>query len=191
MTILCELAEKHLTDKGPSFHGYTKFYHEVITKYMDLHSVQKVGEIGIGTFACMCHVSETYTPGASLRMWEEFFPNASIYGFDIEESTLFKKDRITCKRMDQSSEDSIHQALKECGSDFDIIIDDGSHILQHQLLTKANAAKYVKIGGLLIIEDIEERYLAYWFEDPPEGFERVAISEDDPLNNFVVYRRTS
>ena len=189
MTTLCQLAEKHLTDKGPRFHAYTKHYYEAITKYIDPAAVKKLGEIGIGTFNCMCHVSDEYTPGASLRMWEEFFPEASIYGFDIDESTLFQKGRITCKKMDQGSEESVNEVLQAWGPEFDILVDDGSHILKHQLLTKTVGSKYVKPGGLLIIEDIEERYLAFWFEEPPEGFERVAISEDEPGNSFVIYRR--
>jgi hypothetical protein len=156
---------------------------------MDPATVKKVGEIGIGHFNCMCHVSDNYTPGASLRMWQEFFPEASIYGFDIDESTLFQKDRITCKKMDQGSEESVNEVLQAYGPEFDILIDDGSHILKHQVITKTVGSKYVKPGGLLIIEDIEERYLAFWFEEPPVGFERVAISEDDFFNNFVIYRR--
>jgi demethylmacrocin O-methyltransferase len=189
MTTLCELAEKHMTDKGPRFHGYTKYYYENITKYMDPATVKKVGEIGIGFFECMCHVSDDYKPGASLRMWEEFFPAATIHGFDINESTLFESGRITCSKMDQGSEESIKQVLQASGPEFDIIIDDGSHIIHHQILTKNVASKYVKPGGLLIIEDIREAYLEYWFEDPPEGFEKVAISDGNPLDCFVIYRR--
>ena len=189
-TPLCILAEKHLTDKGPKFHGYTKHYYETICKFFDLSQVQKLGEIGIGNIDCMCHVSLDYKPGASLRMWKDFFPAAQIYGFDIVESTLIDEERISCKKMDQASIESIDSVLEECGSNFDIIVDDGSHIIQHQINTKLHAGKFLKPGGLLIIEDIEERYLDYCFGTPPEGFEMVNISEEDPFNGFVIYRRS-
>jgi hypothetical protein len=188
-TELCKLAEKHLTDKGPRFHGYTKHYYEAIMKYMDPNTVTTVGEIGIGYIDCMCHVSDAYTPGASLRMWRDFFPAATIYGFDNHRPTLFQETRITCKYMDQSSIHSIYEALGSCGNKFDILVDDGSHIIEHQLLTKTEASKYVKEGGLLIIEDIDTRYVEYWFTEPPEGFELVYITEDSPWDAFVIYRR--
>jgi hypothetical protein len=53
--------------------------------------VQKVLEIGVGTKASM---GENYRPGSSLRMWRDFFPNAEIYGLDVDRSVLFVDERI-------------------------------------------------------------------------------------------------
>jgi hypothetical protein len=189
-TPLCLLAEKHLTDKGPKFHGYTKFYYNAITSNFDPAAVKKVGEIGIGFLECMCHVSMTYKPGASLRMWEAFFPNAEIHGFDIRKETLINEGRIQCHYMDQGDVASIETSLRGTGEGgFDILIDDGSHIIYHQLNTKNYTRPYLKMGGLLIIEDIEERFLEYHFTTPPEGMELVSIATLNPSDNWVIYRR--
>lgn len=189
-TPLCDLATKFLTDKGPKHHGYTKHYYSAIEKYLKgAGAVRRLGEIGIGFFDCMCHVSSEYKPGASLRMWEAFFPEAEIYGFDINRSILYSEGRVSCHYMDQGQPESMREALAGCGGPFDLIIDDGSHLLPHQINTKNVAGDYVRPGGLLIIEDIEERFLEYWFPEPPVGFETVAISQDDPCNNFVIYRK--
>lgn len=40
------------------------------------------------------HVS-AYRPGASLRVWRDFFPNAVIYGWDIDPSAMvYDEERI-------------------------------------------------------------------------------------------------
>jgi hypothetical protein len=188
-TPLCELAETFKTDKGPSYHGYTKHYYAAIQAHLAEQPVRRVGEIGIGFLDCMIHASPDYKPGASLRMWETFFPDAAIYGYDIRRELLYSVGRTECIYMDQESDASMREALAAAGGPFDLLIDDGSHRLHHQLNTKLIAGEYVRPGGLLIIEDIEERFLDYWFSDPPPGFERVAISEQDPYNNFVIYRK--
>ena len=35
-----------------------------------------------------------YQPGASLRGWRDFFPNAQILGLDVDASILFEEERI-------------------------------------------------------------------------------------------------
>ena len=42
-----------------------------------------------------------YQPGASLRSWREYFPNAQIFGADVDRSILFNSDRINCCWVDQ------------------------------------------------------------------------------------------
>ena len=188
-TPLCHLAEKHLTDKGPKFHGYTEHYYNTITKYMKPEEVKVVGEIGIGFLGCMCHVSMHYKPGASLRMWEEFFPNAHIYGFDIRKELFFMEGRVSCIYMDQDDVQSMKDAFAVIEKPYDIIVDDGSHFILHQLNTKEYAGQYLRQGGLLIIEDIEERYFENRFSQPPFGFEVVAKAVGRPGDNYVIYRK--
>jgi hypothetical protein len=40
------------------------------------------------------------------------------------------------------------------GEDFDFILEDGSHIHEHQMISLASLFKYVKSGGYYILEDI-------------------------------------
>ena len=46
-------------------------------------------------------------PGASLRVWRDFFPNAKIYGGDIDKETLFIEDRISTYYVDQFENSTI------------------------------------------------------------------------------------
>mgnify|MGYP000120825753 FL=1 len=92
---------------------------------MDLHlsptrlEVKKVLEIGVQT-------------DRSVKMWEEYFPNAEIYGLDIDKSCKeYEKGRIKIIIGDQNSQ----ACLEKLPNDFDIIIDDGSHIEKHVIFS--------------------------------------------------------
>jgi hypothetical protein len=61
----------------------------------------------------------------SVKMWKEYFPNAIIYGIDIDSKCKdFEEDRIKIIIGDQSD----INILNKLPDDIDVIIDDGSHI---------------------------------------------------------------
>lgn len=191
-TPLCRLAIKYMTDKAPGFHDYTPKYYDAILKHLgDPASVKRVGEIGIGFLGCMCHVSMQYKAGASLRMWEEFFPAAEIHGYDIRRELLVDEGRIRCHYMDQSSVKSMREAYEAAGGPFDLVIDDGSHQIMHQLNTKEYTRPFLRIGGLLIIEDIRTEHFQSRFRVPSEGMELVDMPYTSNDDNYVIYRRVA
>jgi tRNA G46 methylase TrmB len=117
-TRLCELAVKYRTDKTPflsnlptdpgwTTHGYTPYYHEIL----DGKDVKRVLEIGIAS-------------GGSLRMWADYFPDAEIFGLDIDEKTFINEDRIKSSHVDQGNEQSILDAVSRIGGAFDLIVED-------------------------------------------------------------------
>ncbi len=66
--------------------------------------------------------------GGSLQLWARYFPSAQIIGLDINpDCKRFEEDRISVVIGDQSD-----IKLLESLGEFDIVIDDGSHVLQHQ-----------------------------------------------------------
>lgn len=150
MTELCEIAAKWKTDKTGS---YTTFYHTLFEHRRA--QIKKVLEIGIGSVEAMKHV-EGYVPGASLRMWRDYFPNAQVFGLDNDRDVLFSADRIKTRECDQSRESHLLDAAHWAGGDFDLILDDGSHQEDDQVLTAVTLMPFVKNGGLYIIEDANE-----------------------------------
>lgn len=89
MTELCKIAERYLSDKCPAIsHYYTPAYHSIL-KGLKLSTTVLV-EIGIGTPSVM-HSIKHYKPGASLRMWRDYFPNAIIIGCDIDKAFYLMK----------------------------------------------------------------------------------------------------
>lgn len=142
-------------------HGVDKLYaHSYIPAYQELfepirESATSVLEIGIGYPELMKDFSASwYKPGASLRLWRDYFPNALIYGCDIRADVMFREGRITTCICDQSSIDDLRYRF--AGLEFDIIIDDGSHQAEHQLISWSVLQHNLKPGGIYVIEDVQQ-----------------------------------
>jgi hypothetical protein len=151
LTPLCYLARKHETDKGGRHYRYgggdSDTCHEYTPVYWDLMSGQKdqvkaILEIGVNA-------------GSSLRMWEEFFPNAQIIGIDCRPEVLFNEGRIRCFLADQNNPMQLRLVLQKAGiKEYDMIIDDGSHELGHQIVSMDTLLPFVKDGGFYVVEDM-------------------------------------
>ena len=156
--MLCALAKKYGVDKCPAiFHSYTPAYDAILQSKRQ--TIQKVVEIGIGYPEMMAPiVGPSYRPGASLRMWRDYFPNAQIIGCDIRRSVFFQEARISCRMLDQSDTVSL-EGLKDSLGAADLIIDDGSHEPAHMKLSFQILWDIITPGGLYIIEDIRRKDL--------------------------------
>jgi hypothetical protein len=167
-TELCVLFEKYGADKCPSIrHDYSLIYHRLLSDYRN--KSLNILEIGIGNFHLMkTIVGETYLPGASLRAWRDYFSNSTIYGIDIDPSTLFNnEERIKTYCVNQACNKSlngfIESVILENQNDnfkFDIVIDDGSHKISDFIYSLQYLYKYFKSDGLYIIEDIYKNDLS-------------------------------
>lgn len=151
-TELCKIAAKWKTDKAPSiFHTYTPYYYDLLKD----RKVKKILEIGIGHPMTMQHVKD-YPIGASLYMWQEYFPDAEIYALDIHDFTLINEGHIKSFQCDQGDIDQLREVTSKLGKDFDLIIDDGSHQAAHQILTANALVSLLSPTGLYVIEDVLE-----------------------------------
>lgn len=136
---LDELGRKHGTDKASGSHDYLVIYEEYLGDYRAKPELT-VLEVGVRT-------------GASVRMWQEYFPEAQIVGIDILESCRAHADtRITIEIGDQSD----HDYLRGIGEKYrpDIVIEDGSHNWTHQIDTFRMLFPHIKEGGIYICEDL-------------------------------------
>ena len=144
-------------------HNYLALYHRHFSEQRE--QVEKVLEIGVQT-------------DRSVRMWEKYFPNATIYGLDLDpKCKQFEGGRVKIHIGDQSSP----QVLDQLPKDFDIIIDDGSHIPEHQIGTFIHLFQNnMKPRGIYVVEDTENRpatneffgqlisLVNFWPQDDPE-----------------------
>ena len=179
MSRLCKLAEKYRSDKVKTiFHDYTRFYDELLKD----REVKRVLEIGIGTPAGMPHM-EGYQTGASLRMWRDYFPEAEIWGLDIDPIAMIEDEsRIHTFLCNQSSEPSLVEAVAHFTQKFDLIVDDGSHRYEDQALT-ANIfiPALLSPTGVYVIEDVwskRELYALLPFNVEVKMFNMKRTSDD-------------
>ena len=126
---------KYLLDASGSDKG--KWYGGLYDVLLQPHrlTIRSVVEIGIGTMIPLAPSSmvgwagENYHPGASLRVWRDFFPNAIIHGLDVAPDTQFSEDRIQTHLCNSTKPESVQQILPLIGTP-DLIIDDGLHTLE-------------------------------------------------------------
>ena len=196
-TELCKIFYKYKSDKCSKInHSYSPEYYNHLNPYRDTFTT--ILEVGIGNDKLMKPIcGNDYILGASLKSWEEFFPNAKIYGLDILRDVLFSENRVSCFYTDQSNENELNKTIDEIrnvNNDsnllFDLIIDDGSHIVDHMLLTFKTLSKYLKVDGLYIIEDIQRKDLDIFTNIKLTDFEILKIymgnrNDDD----FIIYKK--
>lgn len=192
-TELCSIFEKYKADKCPAIlHSYSPAYYELLKDIK--YTAKNVLEIGIGTVPLMEGVGiANYVPGASIKGWRDFFPNATVYAVDIEESVMFTENRIVTDVVDQSSVDSIRKFTSKVDTKFDFIIDDGSHLINHQIISAYELVNNLKDDGIYIIEDIHVKYLPIYEEMEFPGLQKIYthLGTGDAWDNFIAYRKIS
>jgi len=151
MNRLTEIANRIGTDKGTMDYGhhYTILYHELLNELSKRHV--KMLEIG---------VADPRFPGASLEMWNEYFPDIELIGYDINpDAKQFEKDNVYVFIGDQNNPEHLEECIKTYGADYDLIVDDGSHYGEHIVTSFKTLYPYLKEGGIYIIEDLHAAQL--------------------------------
>lgn len=176
---LDEIACKYGTDKSSGFrrvggapgHNYTPLYEQYFHSLR--HKPIKLLEIG-------------FEFGLSAHMWDEYFTKGSLHFIDYHGPFFqYKKglsDRCNFYVADQSNVSDLQQFINQAGGNFDIIIDDGSHVSAHQIISFEFLFPYVKSGGIYIIEDL---HAAYWQEYGGCGTKHKPEIGDESIMTFL------
>lgn len=173
--VFSRLCEKYGSDKGdaggagrpywwPS-HTYSDFYWRL---YSHCRShVRLVFECGIGSnnSEVTSNMGPNGRPGASLRVWRDFFPNAMVVGADIDRGALFEEERIKTYFVDQCDAGTVRNLWNQVGSDsFDLIVDDGLHTFEAGVCLFENSIFKLAEDGIYVIEDVHTRDLLRYEE---------------------------
>ena len=120
-------------------HNYIPLYHR---HFQDITTqVRKVLEIGVQT-------------ERSVNLWKDYFPHAEIHGIDIDPACKqYENERIKIHIGSQADTNFLSTLPK----DFDIIIDDGSHIPDHQIASFLHLYQHhMKDRGIYVVEDCQK-----------------------------------
>jgi hypothetical protein len=156
---LAQLTERHGTDKGPasitrssrfgrkhtlSGKGYTDTYAQFFDALRD--QPIRLLEIGIDR-------------GASIPVWEEFFPHGVLAAIDIEERcTQYQTPQTTVHIGSQTDPDFLRRVNAASGP-FDVVIDDGGHMMDQHELSITTLWPLLPAGALYVIEDLHTAYM--------------------------------
>ena len=138
---------KKLKLQSHKWDNYFDIYDKIMLPYIDKHP--KLLEIGCAH-------------GGGLEMWINYFDaKLDLYAVDINKDFLgYKFDNIEVKYscVDQGSQEHWNAYLSD-GKTFDIIIDDGSHVMNDQITTLLTLFPKLNEGGMYMIEDT---HTSYW-----------------------------
>ena len=144
--LLQELGLKYGTDKASHMYrgiSYLDIYDRHFYEIRD--NVKTFVEIGV-------------LNGKSLLMWKEYFPNATIVGIDINpDCKSYESERIKIYVGDQNDDNFLSHISNELGG-IDILLDDGSHITNHQIKTFNYLYPIIQDQGFYVIEDLRNSY---------------------------------
>ena len=208
--LLSRLCDKFGSDKGSSHleghpypwkpHTYTNFYTALFEDKR--FGVTKLFECGIGTanLTLPANMGQGARPGASLRSWAEYFPNAEILGGDIDPEIMFEESRIRTIVIDQTSSKSARNFDSLFpNAAFDIVIDDGLHSFEGNTEFFQHFRHVLKETGLWVIEDLTPltlvrvfKFLKEQYGETDYTFEPVLFSgkrRDLVMNSLILIRR--
>jgi len=126
--MLSELIDNSRTDKNTT-HSYIGLYQRLLSSKKE--SAINVLEIGIGNNP----YRPTITNGGSIKLWHDFFTNATVYALDIikpEEvwDAIKNNDRIILHlESDAYNENKFKTEFLDKKIKFDFMLDDGPHTL--------------------------------------------------------------
>ena len=148
---LLEYFNAHQSGKGIwKWHHYFGIYHRHFSKFVgrEVH-IAEVGVFG----------------GGSLDMWKAYFgPRCHVYGVDIEPACKnCESDRVKIFIGDQGDR-QFWKTFREQVPALDILVDDGGHVPEQQIVTLEEILPHLRPGGVYLCEDVvwvHQRFAAF------------------------------
>lgn len=152
METLSQIYSRHMGTRGGgdkgTLHSYIPVYEEILRSFRTMPG----NVIELGVFR-----------GDSMRMWEEYFTCATVYGAELCEQPVGGMADlrpmiaegvhkiVLCNVVDPVEVDKHFR-----GMEFNVIIDDASHVLEYQVAAYHNFKANLAPGGVYIIEDVQD-----------------------------------
>lgn len=143
---LHELGLKYKTDKA-SFHNYCNFYEA----NLDTSKIGSLLEIGI-------------KDGSSIMMWRDWLPFSDITGIDIIGD--YQIPNVSTYILDGTKKETANQL-----GEFDVIVDDGSHMTKDQINSFElfwNRCKYA-----YVLEDIHTSFRPQYINSKVTAYDYI------------------
>lgn len=98
--------------------------------------------------------------GGSLQLWKRYLgPHARIVGIDVNPRCVaYEEDQISIRIGNQADTAFLGAVLEEFGAP-DVVLDDGSHVMQHVVASFGYLYPRTAPDGVYVVEDL---HTAYW-----------------------------
>jgi hypothetical protein len=140
-----QIVDNTRTDKNTT-HSYLPLYESLFQNTKE--TAQNILEIGIQN-------------GGSIKLWRDYFINATIYGLDIIHTDQLpddiKNDKNIILHTSTNAYDSqfFQETFLNKNLKFDLLVDDGPHTLESMKQFINLYSQVLADDGILIIEDIQ------------------------------------
>lgn len=164
---MLKLINNDKTDKNTT-HSYIELYEELL--HSKRYTAKNILEVGVQR-------------GGSIRLWHDYFINATIYGLDIIPITetwdkIQNEPRIKLGRFDAYNETFFNENFLGKVK-FDMMLDDGPHTLESMIQFIKLYTQVMADDGILIIEDVQSiDWLNELIEVVPEDLKKYVSTYD-------------
>ena len=139
---LINIVNNEKTDKNTT-HSYLETYEKIFEHKKN--TAKNILEIGVQS-------------GGSIKLWNDYFVNATIYGLDIIKirdhwPIILSESRVRLGCFDAYDSQFFNDEM--INLKFDIMIDDGPHTLESMIFFIENYSKLLEDDGILIVEDVQ------------------------------------
>lgn len=121
--------------------------------------------------------------GGSLELWRRYFgPDATLFGVDINPECAGLAEPPTQVRIGSQDDPAFMRGVVAEMGGVDIVLDDGSHVAQHQRTSFTALWPLLNPGGVYMIEDMHTSYWPKWeggFQRPGTAVELIKQLVDD------------
>ena len=123
-------------------------YFDIYERHFNRFRGREVHLLEIGIFS-----------GGSLEMWADYFgPAARIYGVDIEGACKSYESPSVKVFIGDQADRGFWQEFRQEVPTLDIVIDDGGHRFNQQIVTLEELLPHIRPGGVYLCEDIHGEY---------------------------------
>jgi hypothetical protein len=161
--MLSSIVDNTRTDKN-TVHSYLDLYHTLLVNKRD--SAKNVLEVGIHN-------------GGSIKLWYDYFPNATIHGLDIIDNDkvwniLKNNDRIRLYTSTNAyDETKFKENFLDKNIKCDFMLDDGPHTLKSMQDFIRLYSQIITEDGILIIEDVQDwKWIDILKESVPDNLKK-------------------
>ncbi len=166
---LLELVDNSRTDKNTT-HSYLDLYHFLLQSKKE--TAKNVLEVGIHK-------------GGSIKLWSDYFPNAQVYGLDIQRRELVWEELKNKENIHIYAEQNAYDEFffknefLDKNIKFDFMIDDGPHTLPSMIQFIKLYSQLITEDGILIIEDVQQiEWLNMMKAEVPEHLKKYVQTYD-------------
>ncbi|MEO8336555.1 MAG: class I SAM-dependent methyltransferase [bacterium] len=143
--------ESRTTGRGIwKWEHYFDIYHRHFAKFVG----REVTLVEIGIYS-----------GGSLEMWKSYLgPQAHIHGVDVEAATRVYDDGDTRVHIGDQADRFFWQDFRRDVPLLDIVVDDGGHTPEQQIVTLEELLPHLRPGGVFLCEDtdgVHNEFIAY------------------------------